>query len=222
MTQHRAPRRHRPWRAVAIVVTAIVGLIVGVSIALSASHPAAVKQRAATASPVAASASPLFTVPDDTPAPDPTPTQTEDDTTGPLSTVFTVTSTNAETGDPVVYDVSAVAVDANAKLGAYETTLKPGDHMAAVRFKITGRNGSASDDALLNASVVTGDTSQVTASFLTIADGEPFASGTWRVGPGRTVSGWVAFELPAGQKVAEVTWVPGGGFDGTAATWTVG
>jgi hypothetical protein len=139
-------------------------------------------------------------------------------TSGPLGTSFTVTTTD-EQGAAVVYTVTAVKVDQHTGLGPYETLNNASDHMAAVRFTITGVTGQENDDANSDADVTGSDTNEYQFSAIDVTAGPNFSSGDFEVGPGQTVSGWVAFELPAGATVASVSWEPG--FDSPAATWTL-
>jgi hypothetical protein len=140
---------------------------------------------------------------------------------GPLGTSYTVTTTD-DSGNAVAYKVILGRVDQHAGLTAYETLDKPGDHMAAARFTITGVTGQESDDANNDATAVGTDTTEYQPSFTSVTDGGNFSSGTFSVSPGETVSGWVAFELAPGQSVASVQWSPSSGFSGSHATWTLG
>lgn len=152
------------------------------------------------------------------PAAEPTATATPD-ATGPLGTSFKVTTTD-DSGTAVVYDVTLTQVDQHAALSAYEIVSNPGDHMAAARFTVTGVTGQESDDANSDATAVGSDTTVYPFAATEVSDGPNFSSGMFQVGPGRTESGWVAFEVPAGVTVASVAWQPG--IDGPAATWTLG
>lgn len=141
-------------------------------------------------------------------------------TSGPLGTTFKVTTTD-DSGNAVAYTVTLGKVDQHAGLTAYEALDKPGDHMAAARFTITGVTGQESDDANNDATVVGTDTTEYQPSFTSVADGGNFNGGTFSVSPGETVSGWVAFELAPGQSAASVQWSPAAGFSGSHATWTL-
>jgi hypothetical protein len=140
-------------------------------------------------------------------------------TSGPVGTAFTVT-TQDDSGGAVVYDVTLDQVVQHAQLTSYETLASPGDHMAAARFTVKGVTGQATDDANNDAVAIGSDSTEYPFSDNGVASGPNFASGTWSAGPGETVSGWVAFELPAGVTVASVQWSPGS-FSGSHATWTV-
>lgn len=147
------------------------------------------------------------------------PAPQDSSNTAPLGTTFSVT-TQDNSGRNVSYAVTLVKVDQYAGLGQYESLANAADHMAAARFTITGVTGQASDDADSDAGAIGTDTTLYQPSFITVTDGPNFSSGEFTVSPGQTVSGWVAFELPPGQKITSVQWHPGLG--SSAATWTVG
>ena len=151
------------------------------------------------------------------PPPSPSPSST---TSGPLGTMFTVT-TQDDNGNNVSYNVTAETVDQHAGLGPYQTLDNNADHMAAVKFTITGVTGQVSDDADSDAVAIGSDTTEYQPSFNSVTDGGNFDSGQFTVSPGQTVSGWVAFEVPPGKTIASVQWTPDS-FSGQAATWTVG
>jgi hypothetical protein len=139
-------------------------------------------------------------------------------TTGPLGTTFTVTTQDNQ-GQDVSYTVKLTNVDQHAGLGAYETLNNPNDHMAAARFTVSGVTGQVNDNANSNATAIGTDTTAYSAAFNSITDGPNFNSGEFTVAPGETVSGWVAFEVPSGQRVASIQWAPG--YSGDHATWTL-
>jgi len=117
----------------------------------------------------------------------------------------------------VVYNVALTEVTQHATLTQYETAQNPADHMAAARFSITGVTGQATGDADNDAAATGSDTTGYSPSFLSVSDGPNFSYGSFEVGPGQTVSGDVAFEVPPGATVASVSWQPG--YDSAAATW---
>lgn len=141
------------------------------------------------------------------------------DNTGPPGTSFTVTTTD-DAGNAVVYTVTLTKFDQHAGLTPYESTSNAADRMAAARFTVTGVTGQESDDANNDATVTGADTTEYSPSFLSVSDGPNFNGGEFSVAPGQTVSGWVAFEVPAGAVVATVGWTPG--LSGPGATWTLG
>jgi hypothetical protein len=154
-----------------------------------------------------------------TSAPPAPPSSPSPVTSGPLGTAFTVT-TQDDNGNNVSYTVTAETVDQHAGLGPYETLDNNADHMAAVKFTITGVTGQVSDDADSDAVAIGTDTTEYQPSFNDVTDGGNFNSGSFAVAPGETVSGWVAFEVPPGQTIASVQWSPNS-FESSHATWTV-
>lgn len=136
--------------------------------------------------------------------------------TGPPGTAFTVTGDNGPNGATTVYDVTMTQVVQRAHLGQYESLSNGSDHVTAAEFKITGQSGQTSDDADNDAVVVGTDGQDYTPVFDTITEGTNFNGGDFRVGPGQSVTGWVAFELPPGVKIASVQWQPG---ISQTATW---
>jgi hypothetical protein len=156
-----------------------------------------------------------------TPAATQAPSTPAPATSGPVGTSFTVTTQN-DSGAAVVYTVTLMSVDQAAGTSAYETLANPGDHMTAARFSITGVTGHATDDANNDASATGADTTEFPSSDNSVTDGPNFSYGTWSVTPGQTVSGWVSFEVPAGDKLASVAWTPDSGMGGTTATWNIG
>jgi hypothetical protein len=143
----------------------------------------------------------------------PAPSDSTTDPAGGIGDTFTVTSS-----DGTSYDVTLIKVDQHATLGAYETLDNSADHAAAAEFKITGDTGQSSDDANNDANAIGSDQTEYQPSFVTLTVPN-FNAGDFKVAPGQTEKGWVAFELPPGTTIAQVQWAPG--LDGQAATWTV-
>jgi hypothetical protein len=137
---------------------------------------------------------------------------------GPLGTAYQVGGTDSNS---TTYEVTAVTVDQYSSLTPYDSLTNSADHLAAVKFRITGVTGQSSDDANNNATVISGDTTQYPSAVNATADGPNFSSGSFTVAPGQTASGWVTFELPPGQSIASVQWVPSSGLSDQAGTWTV-
>jgi hypothetical protein len=194
-----------------IVIGVVAIVVIVVAVALSSHNTiTAVKKPVApptSAPPVAAPT---------TPAPASSPAQS---TTGPVGTTFVYTGQD-DNGDNISYDVTLTEVDQHAPLGQYETLTNPGDHLVAARFTIKGVTGSVTDDANGDATATSANTTEYQPSFDSTSDGPNFSSGEWQVGPGQVQTGWVTFELPAGQTVNEVQWTP---FDnGSFVTWNVG
>jgi hypothetical protein len=155
--------------------------------------------------------------PPSTPAPPPSTPAAQDTLTGPLGTVFTVTSTD-NSGNPVSYDVTADKVLDRATGADEFSTPDPGNRFVGVKFTIAGDAGYSTDDAN-NDAVLQGSDGQVyTADFNSISAGTNFNSGDFSVTAGRTQTGWVTFQVPDGVSVTSVQWQPGLG-DQQPATW---
>jgi hypothetical protein len=182
----------------------IAAAIAGGALALTGCGATISKAPAAPASTAAAQAATI-------PAPSPS---TSAPLTGSIGTTFTVTSS-----DGTSYDVTLDQVTQDATLSPYETLDNPADHAAAAEFTITGVSGQSSDDANSDAAAIGSDQTEYQPSFvgLTVPN---FNDGLWKVGPGETEKGWVAFEMPPGVTVASVQWAPE--LDSSAATWNVG
>jgi len=194
-----------------VTALAVTGLGAAAFLGLAACGPATV----AKAPPAPSSSAPA--APAATTAPAPVPSDTPV-TTGPLGTSFTITTTDSS-GAATVYTVALTEIVQHATLTQYETLQNPADHMAAARFSVTGVTGQSSDDANNDAAATGNDTVGYSPSFLPVTDAPNFSYGTFRVGPGQTVSGDVTFEVPPGTVLASVSWSPG--FDGASATWNL-
>jgi hypothetical protein len=132
--------------------------------------------------------------------------------TGPAGTAFTVPAALHADGS---YTVTLDQVTQRATLAADQAVVTPGDHVAAAGFTITGKTGQVSEDADNYATAIGSDGQYYTPATETITEGTNFSGGVFSVAPGQSVRGWVAFEIPAGVKVASVQWQTG---DRTA-TW---
>jgi hypothetical protein len=223
-----APRkRHHYIRWTLAGIGALILLIVVISVAAGGGGKPAVT----TAAPATASSAPAATLPTDPngqqcpnlaadgycPGDSASPSPSAP-LTGGIGTTFTITTTD-DSGNAASYDVTLDKVDQSVYPGAYETPQTAGDHFAAAEFTIKGDTGSTSDDANSDASALGPDGTQYQFS-ASVNSLPEFNSGLFNVGPGQSVKGWVAFELPAGVTVASVQWAPS--FNGSAATWTVG
>jgi hypothetical protein len=193
-------------RTIAAAATAAAAL------AIAGCGITAVKAPAASA-PVPASSAPS------TPAPLPSTPAAQDTLTGPLGTVFTVTSSDSS-GNPVSYDVTADKVLDRAAGSDEYTTPELGSRFVGVKFTITGDAGYSSDNANNDAVLLGSDGQVYTADFSSLAAGTNFNSGDFGVTAGRTQAGWVTFQVPDGVSVTSVQWQPGTG-DQQPATWNV-
>jgi len=199
------------------VLTGIVALVAGAGIAgvVAGSHPAAAVHPAASHSAPPASSQPASAPA--SPAPSPS---TPASLSGPLGTTYTDTGTYDATGAAFGYDVTAVRITDPA-YGANEFDAPdPGFRFAGVEFKVTGVSGYSEDDVNVTASVIGTDGQVYTPVFDDISAGTNFSSGDFNVTAGQSETGWAAFELPAGVRIASVQWQPGIGSQ--PATWMNG
>jgi hypothetical protein len=197
----------------AIVVGIVLLVVIVVGIAVSSNHHTVAAVKKPVTPPT--SAAPAAPAPAPT-TPTPSPSS---DTTGPVGTTFVYTGQD-DSGDNISYDVTLTQVDQNAPLGQYETLTNPGDHLVAARFTIKGVTGQVSDDANSDATATSADTTEYQPSDDDTSDGPNFSYGDWEVGPGQVQTGWVSFEVPAGESVTQIQWTP---FDDDSfVTWNVG
>jgi hypothetical protein len=209
MGNHRLHRRH-PLRWLLGVATG-VAVLIGVAVAASSNNDTvALNPASPPAHPVTHSGSPAAS-----------PRISVPPNTGLVGDTFTITTTDNQ-DKPVAYTVKLTKIDMHAMLSMGGTLDQAGDHMVAVRFTITGKTGTATDDALLDAVVIGTTTDTYEASLGSVQNGNAFNAGEWDVSPGQVESGWVPFELPAGASVGSVRWEPNAGMGGTSATWRVG
>jgi hypothetical protein len=139
---------------------------------------------------------------------------------GKVGTTFKVTGTD-DSGKPIAYDVTLVAVSQNAAPDNSFDGASAGHHLASAEFRITGITGSSHDDANLDANAHGSNAQAYNASFSGVAAGTNFSDGDFTVAPGQTEVGYVSFELPNSAQVSNVTWDPD--LDGqSVATWTTG
>jgi Domain of unknown function (DUF4352) len=205
-SQPQKARRHRFRNFVVIPLAALAGLIViiGIAGAVTGSGSKTVKTPAAAASPA---------VPATPAAP------STQDLTGPLGAAFTVTETDAGTGAQDSYTVTAVTVLDPAQGSGQFSTADAGKRLVGVQFQITGTQGYAHDDANLDASLQGSDGQVYQPDFTTLAIGTNFSSGDFSVTAGKTQTGWVTFQVPAGVKVSSVQWQSDITGDSQPATW---
>jgi hypothetical protein len=150
-----------------------------------------------------------------TPA-DPGTATPADNTTGPVGQEFTYTG-----GDGTAYTIKLVKV-ADPATGANEFyTPDVGKRFVGAEFVLTETAGTLSDDANNDASVQGGDGQMYTPDVSSISAGTNFNSGMINLHPGKSVTGWVAFQVPSGVKVSNVQWTPSSGFSDVTCTWTV-
>lgn len=207
------PRRRHAVRTVLLIAgSALAVIIVAAVIAAAAggSHVSKAK----------ASPPPATSAPASQPAVPTTPSPSTEDLTGPLGTEYDVSTTD-DSGNAVSYTVSADTVLDPARGADEFNTPDAGNRFVGVKFTITGTGGYAHDDSNNDAVLVGSDGQTYTADFSTLAAGTNFNGGDFGVTDNRTVTGWVAFQVPRGVSVDSVQWQPGLG-DQQPATWTTG
>jgi hypothetical protein len=202
-------KRHRVRNTILALVGGLVLIIIIASVASSGNGV----QK--TGSPAAANAA--------TSAPSsPKPSQTENNTTGPVGTTFTVTDTN-DNGATVKYSVTLNKLIQQAQPDNSFDSAPAGDHLAAAEFTIKGLVGDDQDDANSNAAAIGDDNQTYQPGFEGLAAGTNFNGGDFNTSPGSVSIGWVAFEVKDGITVSSVQWAPDGGMSSTTpATWTLG
>jgi hypothetical protein len=152
----------------------------------------------------------------------PSPSDSPQDLTGPLGTLFTITETDSSTGAQDSYEVTAVRIlDPAAGSDEFDAP-DPGSRLIGVEFRITGTGGYARDDANVDASVQGDDGQVYQADFTSLAAGTNFDAGDFSVTSGRTQVGWVTFQLPQGVKVSTIQWQTDITDTTPPATWTTG
>jgi hypothetical protein len=182
------------------------------AITVAAASTAAPVPPASTAAPVA----PASTVAPVAPA-STAPTASTASAAAPGTLGSTLNATDA---DGNAYTVTLVKV-INPATGSDEFNQPDsGKYLFGAVFTITGKTGSASDDANNDAVVVGSDDQDYTADFNSIAGYTNFQHGEWNVSPGTAVTGAVTFQLPTGVTVKSVQW-GGDLFGGTRGTWNL-
>jgi hypothetical protein len=143
----------------------------------------------------------------------------DNNTTGPIGTTFTITTTN-ENGATVKYSVTLDQVIQHAQPDNSFDTAPAGDHLAAAKFTIKGVAGNDQDDANSDAAAVGDNQQTYQPGFEGLAAGTNFDSGQFNTGPGSSSVGWVSFEVKNGITITSIQWSPDAGFS-SPATWTL-
>ena len=135
--------------------------------------------------------------------------------TGSIGSTFQVTDDSNN-----VYTITLTKVIDPAHGSDQFNSPDNGMRFVAAVFTLTGKSGTATDDANSNA-VITGDNSQqYQPDFNTIAGYTNFDDGQFHLTPGQSVTGAVNFQVPTGISVRNIQWSPMLGQD--TATWKVG
>lgn len=145
-------------------------------------------------------------------APPSTTTTTVNQTTGPVGTTFSYSG---------AYDVTLLSVTDPAQPDNSFDAAPAGQRLVGANFLITNTGKTAqSDDADTTANLQGTDLQTYQSSFSGLAGCTDFSSGQFNVPPGGESKGCVAFQVPSGVRVANITWQPTGDVNGTV-TWTV-
>lgn len=134
-------------------------------------------------------------------------------TVGQVGKKFTINSDGSK------YHVTLLRVDQMAQPESDYLGANAGHHLAAAEFQVTAIDKT--DENANNSATATGSNDQAYNSALTpVAAGTNFADGQILLQPGRTLVGWVSYELPNGVRITKVQWTPESGLSSHAAEWT--
>jgi hypothetical protein len=148
------------------------------------------------------------------------PSQTQNNTTGPVGTTFTVNETN-QNGATVKYSITLDRVIQHAAPDNSFDTPPAGDHLAAAEFTIRGLVGDDQDSADNDAAAVGTNSQTYQTGLEGVAAGTDFNDGQFNTSPGSVSIGWESFEVKDGVHVASIQWSPGSSMDGDTVTWTL-
>lgn len=135
-----------------------------------------------------------------------------------LGTAATITS-----GGAPAYDVTAIQfVDPAQPADSYYTPQSAGDIFVAVDYTFRSDGASVNEDIYSDTEVYDAGGQGFSGAFEDPANGAGFPTGVVSLAPGGTASGWVMYEVPAGQPVVSVKYTPSSGY-ATQATvsWSV-
>lgn len=96
----------------------------------------------------------------------------------------------------------------------------PGTHLIGAEFTLRGLSGNVTDDADGDAVIEGSDHHVYQAVPAALTAGPDFSSGQFSIRPGRTVTGWVSFQVQNRTRPVLVQWIPDAGTDSTAARWS--
>lgn len=135
---------------------------------------------------------------------------------GPVGTSYTVTD---QSGNKMTVTLTQVVDPAQ---GADQfTTPQSGNRFVGTVFNIKGINGTFSDDANNDATLIGSNGQTYTADFDSIAGYTNFNGGEYSVSAGENSVGAVTFQVPLAVTVSKVEWSANGGLDGAPAEWLI-
>ncbi len=129
------------------------------------------------------------------------------------------TATFTDSTDGWSYSATLVKVVDPAQPDNSFDAADSGKRLVGAEFVLKGLTGNATDDANSDAVIQGSDRQLYQPSFGGLAAGTNFDSGTFSLTPGSTETGWVAFEVPDGVKVAKIQWNPS--LVSSPVTWVV-
>jgi hypothetical protein len=136
--------------------------------------------------------------------------------TGPVGTSYSVTDEN---GDEISVTLTHVI---NPAEGADQfNTPQSGEKFVGAVFTIKGINGTFSDDANNDATLIGSNGQTYTADFDSIAEFTNFDDGDYSVGAGESSVGAVTFQIPLGVGVSKIEWSANAGLGGAPGEWLI-
>jgi hypothetical protein len=156
-------------------------------------------------------------------------------TTAPSTTTSSTAPSTTTTTIPAVGTGQTLTVGAGDKVTMYVLKITDpatpasssdaapaGQHLVSVTIKVRGLSGTSTADA--NGTIVIGSNGQTYEFTVTqgLAGCTNFNYGDFTVTPGESQVGCVAFAVPNGVKIAQVSYVAPLGMGDTSATWKVG
>ena len=135
---------------------------------------------------------------------------------GPVGTSYTVTD---QSGNKMAVTLTQVIDPAQ---GADQfTSPQSGNRFVGAVFDIKGINGTFSDDANSNATLIGSNGQTYTADFDSIAGYTNFNNGEYSVSAGESSVGAVTFQVPVAVTVSKIEWSANGGLGGAPAEWLI-
>jgi hypothetical protein len=135
---------------------------------------------------------------------------------GPIGTSYTVTD---QSGNKITVTLTQVIDPAQ---GADQfTSPQSGNRFVGAAFDIKGTNGTFSDDANNDATLIGSNGQTYTADFDSIAGYTNFNHGEYSVSAGESSVGAVTFQIPVTVTVSKIEWSANGGLGGAPAEWLI-
>ena len=101
------------------------------------------------------------------------------------------------------------------------TSPQKGNRFVGAAFGIKGINGTFSDDANNDATLIGSNGQTYTADFDSIAGYTNFNDGEYSVSAGESSAGAVTFQVPVAVTVSKIEWSANGGLSGAPAEWLI-